>query len=65
MQREVDAIARVIRRFADAASSRGIWKTEQGLAEQLGGRRCDVQTAAAARTLGEWLRERASSGVRP
>jgi hypothetical protein len=64
VQHEVTAIARVIRRFADAASSRGIWRVERDLAEQLGGRRCDVQAAAAARTLGEWLREYGKGEVR-
>ena len=49
-------IAAVIRRFADSTSSRGIWQHERKLAEQLGGRAIDVNTAAAARRIGESLR---------
>jgi hypothetical protein len=64
VQREATAIAGVIRRFSEASSSRGIWRVERDLAEQLGGRRCDVQAAAAARTLGEWLREYGNREVR-
>lgn len=50
------AIATLVRSFADAPSSRGIWQLERKLAEQLGGRTIDLHTAAAASRIGEHLR---------
>ncbi|MEY2654019.1 MAG: hypothetical protein RLZZ524_1047 [Pseudomonadota bacterium] len=55
-QPDAAKIAACIRSFADATSSRGIWQHERKLAEQLGGRAIDLNTAAAARRIGEWLR---------
>lgn len=61
---QIAAVRLCIRRFALARSGRGVWQVERDLAVKLGGSAIDIATAAAARRIGEWLREQPSNGPR-
>lgn len=49
-----------IRDCARSRDGRGAWRVERRCADLLGGSAIDINTAAAARRFGEWLRNRSS-----
>ena len=51
------AIRRCIAVCASSRDGRGAWRAERACAADLGGSSIDRNTAAAARRLGEWLRD--------
>lgn len=49
-------IRRCIAHCAQSRDGRGAWRAERACAAELGGSSIDINTAAAARRLGDWLR---------